>query len=88
MGTVEEVKDDATIAHYDARIAIYDLIDRDDVSYINAGHALAHFEWSVFTYNQVYSLYQFSENLESWCRRVTSAVRENAHYFRRRSDGA
>jgi len=65
----EEVKD-GTVAHNDVRNSVYDLVDRDDVSYVSAGHTLAHFEWSVFTYNQVFSLYQFSENLETWCRRV------------------
>ncbi len=95
-GLTEEAKDgveqvpgnNADIANHVVR-----RINEDDVTWINAGEdndafngagapTGAVYRDTVFNYTRVYNLYQFSENLESWCKRAQAYVRANQAKFR------
>ena len=68
-------------------------IDKDDISFVhagkpavNAGDATSGYRRELydvlnFNYRRVFNLYQFSENLEQWCRGVTQFVRNNPEKF-------
>ena len=64
-------------------------IREDDLTWMNAcsqdeNHHPDIVAHTCFDYTQVYSLYQFSENLERWCKQAQAWVRANAGVFHSR----